>query len=72
MTDSQEHANLLVLQSAAHADVQTLAACRGMDKSKMKQIQASIKEKMSRMRTLTRDLELLVEEEEFDRCANPS
>jgi formiminotetrahydrofolate cyclodeaminase len=61
--DTQEHASLLALQSAVHADIKTMAACHGKDKAKTKQIQASIKDKMSRMRTLTRDLELLVEED---------
>ena len=60
--DSAEHAELLSLERAVLADVGQYAACTPGEKPRMQALNASIQGKLSSIRALTRDLELLAEE----------
>lgn len=62
MADGGEHAALLELEASAHRDVQQLAGTSLADKARSQQLSAGIQDKMARIRALTRDLELEVEE----------
>lgn len=62
MADGGEHAALLALEAAAHRDIQQLAATPLADKARSQRLSAGIQNSMARIRALTRDLELEVEE----------
>ncbi|KAL4457832.1 hypothetical protein ABPG75_012697 [Micractinium tetrahymenae] len=66
MAEGGEHAALLELEAAAHRDVQQLAATPLADKARSQKLSAAIQEKLARIRALTRDLELEVEELDSD------
>lgn len=75
MAEGGEHAALLELEAAAHRDVQQLAATPLADKARSQRLSAGIQDKLARIRAITRDLELEVEE--LDGCGgvgqeNPS
>jgi hypothetical protein len=60
--DSGEHTELLGLERAVLADVAQYAACPLTDKPRIQQLNTSIQDKLSKIRALTRDLELFAEE----------
>lgn len=60
--DSGEHSELKALEEAVTADVNLYAACHLGEKMKIQQLNTTIQHKLSKMRALTRDLELFVEE----------
>ncbi|KAL4420075.1 hypothetical protein ABPG77_004340 [Micractinium sp. CCAP 211/92] len=66
MADGGEHAALLALEAAAHRDIQQLAATPLADKARSQRLSAGIQDSMARIRALTRDLELEVEEMDSD------
>lgn len=57
-----EHAELLALEETVRADLATYAQCLLTDKARVAKLSAAIQDKLSRIRALTRDLELEVEE----------
>lgn len=62
MADAEEHSRLLELEAAAQADVEAYARCSLADKAATQRLSLAFQDKCSRIRALTRDLELLVEE----------
>jgi hypothetical protein len=62
MEEIREHPQLLQLEAATLADVDQFGACSLTDKARVQKLSLSIQGKLSQIRALTRDLELLVEE----------
>lgn len=62
MEEISEHPQLLQLEAATLADVDQFGACSLTDKARVQKLSLSIQGKLSQIRALTRDLELLVEE----------
>lgn len=61
-TNFPEHASLLQLESSVLADIRSYGECTGELARQPQRLEASIQTKLSQIRALTRDLELLVEE----------
>jgi hypothetical protein len=62
MADFPEHTRLLELERSVFSDIKDFGEC-GTDPQKQPQrLEATIQTKLSQIRALTRDLELLVEE----------
>lgn len=57
-----EHEALLALEQAVLAHIEQFAKCPVADKARVQQLSAAIQDKLSKIRALTRDLELEVEE----------
>ncbi|KAI3436768.1 hypothetical protein D9Q98_006180 [Chlorella vulgaris] len=66
MEEISEHPQLLQLEAATLADVDQFGACSLTDKARVQKLSLSIQGKLSQIRALTRDLELLVEELDSD------
>jgi hypothetical protein len=69
-TDFPEHASLLQLESSVLADIKNYGDCTGEHARQPQRLEASIQTKLSQIRALTRDLELLVEELDRYRAMN--
>jgi len=67
-TDFPEHASLLQLENSVLLDIKNYGECSGELARQPQRHEASIQTKLSQIRALTRDLELLVEE--LDRYGN--
>ncbi|KAL4541178.1 hypothetical protein Ndes2526B_g05721 [Nannochloris sp. 'desiccata'] len=65
-TNFPEHASLLQLESSVLADIRSYGECTGELARQPQRLEASIQTKLSQIRALTRDLELLVEELDSD------
>jgi hypothetical protein len=61
-TDYSEHGLLLQLENSVLADIKNYGDCTGEHARQPQRLEASIQTKLSQIRALTRDLELLVEE----------
>lgn len=57
-----EHQQLLQLEQATLADVEQYGECPLTDKTRVQKLSQAIQNKLSQIRALTRDLELLMEE----------
>lgn len=64
----QEHEQLLQLEQATLADVEQYGKCSLKDKVRVQQLTHAIENKLSLIRALTRDLELVVEEADRLEC----
>lgn len=60
--DFPEHTSLLELESSVLADIHEFGECAGDAQKQSQKLETLIQGKMSQIRALTRDLELLVEE----------
>ena len=67
MADDAGHSQLLALEAATLEDVGQYGQCSLEDKARVQKLSLAIQDKLSRIRALTRDLELEVEE--LDRWA---
>jgi hypothetical protein len=68
--EDEAQTRLLELEAAVLQDVQQFGACSLVDKVKIQRLTIAVQDKLSKIRTLTRDLELLFEE--LDRWGQPS
>lgn len=66
--ESQAEARLQALEAAVLQDIEQFGACSLVEKAKVQRLQQAVQEKLSAIRSLTRDLELLFEE--LDRCGS--
>ena len=62
MADSGEHAALVQLEQAVLKDIQDYAQCSPDSFTQSQKLETSIQAKFAKIRAVTRDLELLVEE----------
>jgi hypothetical protein len=62
MSDFPEHASLLELEKNVLSEIKNYGECIGELARQPQRLEASIQTKLSQIRALTRDLELLVEE----------
>lgn len=62
MEVQEEHDKLTALEEAAHQSVQQFGACPLGDKVKNQKLASGVNDKLSQIRAVHRDLELLFEE----------
>ena len=66
MAETDHHAQLLQLEADCQVAIEQYAQCALADKARVQKLSQAIQDKFASVRELTRDLELLVEEQ--DRC----
>ena len=67
MAETDHHAQLLQLEADCRAVIEQYAQCALADKARVQKLSQAIQDKFASVREVTRDLELLAEEQ--DRCS---